>query len=115
MKRPIIFIVALVSVLSQKSFSQHKSSYLFQAPVLTEPMLQRPLFYGGYHPGNVNRTNNQKPLPLTMTLWNALPSNYYTANLGFFCKNEFLFQKATSIPLRFRLGSLDYCNKMESK
>lgn len=37
------------------------------------------------------------------------------SNLGFVCKWEHENDKKSTIPLRFRLGTLDYVNKLEGK
>ena len=44
-----------------------------------------------------------------------LPSDYYAGNLGFFCKKEILVEKTVKFPVKFRLGSVQYCDAMEGK
>jgi hypothetical protein len=48
------------------------------------------------------------PLPL-------LRRNLELQRMSFFCRKEWQFEKATSIPLRIRLGSLEYTNYLEQK
>ncbi|MGH2648966.1 MAG: hypothetical protein ACRDE8_15415 [Ginsengibacter sp.] len=45
----------------------------------------------------------------------SIPEDFYTKNMGFFCKRELVIEKFTKIPLRFRLGSLQQCNYYEGK
>lgn len=47
--------------------------------------------------------------------FNIPASNYYTNSLGFFCKKEIEIEKALKFPVKFRLGSVAYTDKMEGK
>ena len=53
---------------------------------------------------NILRTRQQK----------LIPENFYTKGLGFFCRQEIKMEHA-HVPVTFRLGSMDYCNRLEQK
>lgn len=45
----------------------------------------------------------------------VIAADFYTQHVGFFCKKELQFEKATKIAVRFRLGSLQYNDYLEQK
>ena len=61
--------------------------------------------------GKVNNTDKD----FLMSPISVIPQDYYTQHFGIMCKKELAIEKATKIPLRFRLGSLQQCNYLEGK
>ena len=73
--------------------------------------------YGQFHQ---SLSNNKRPFFFTGMIFQqksttVLPPNFSCTQLGFFCKKEMKFESATKIPLRLRLGSLQYNDWMEGK
>ncbi len=65
---------------------------------------------------------NQSLLPATSvavkqlrTSIQILPQQFYYNSIGFFCKKELQLEKSVKLPLKIRLGSVGYTDKMEGK
>ena len=63
---------------------------------------------------NSNKTNTKK-FSNTLPPFTIIAQDYYTQHFGIMCKKELAIEKATKIPFRFRLGSLQQCNYLEGK
>ena len=72
------------------------------------------------------KANTVKPFPVSLAMQAGIPSTvfiekqvipqkFYVNNLGFFCVQELKFEAATGIPFKFRLGSVQYCDRLEGK
>ncbi|MBW8686083.1 hypothetical protein [Chitinophaga rhizophila] len=43
------------------------------------------------------------------------PNEYYARHFGFFCKQEWYFEKQTQLPVKVRLGSYQEAQRLEGK
>ncbi|WP_436485674.1 hypothetical protein [Chitinophaga sp. ARDCPP14] len=55
------------------------------------------------------------PVPVTAPVYRLAADEYYQQHFGFFCKKEWVWQKQTGVPLKFRLGSYSYAQQQEGK
>ena len=116
----IKFILVVLLTLNGKIFSQQHltdSSHLFyKAGNIIHTLNTDRNFYQVFPMPNIVKKNyngnTQHTLFSKITL---ISPDFYQCNLGFFCRKEIQLEKKTSVPFRFRLGSLDYVNKLEGK
>lgn len=91
-------------------FSSAQTTYYIKltGTQLTQKQLSKPAF------NLINKINNEEAINPSRS-FAVIPQNFYTQYFGIMCKKELAIEKATKIPLRFRLGSLQQCNYLEGK
>ena len=98
-QRSYSFLVVLLLIFGTISFGQSK-------PVV---------FDGFYYKSLPDSGSIQIARPGHFGRLVPIQKNFYSSHLGFFCRKELQLEKATSLPLRVRLGSLNYTNYLEGK
>ncbi len=98
--------------LKKKTFIAFTVKLLFaatylQAQVITDSAKPKPV---SFFPVATNLLNVKQP-----ALPTQLPGNFYASQLPFFCSKELKIQKAVGFPVKFRVGSVDYVDKLEGK
>ena len=106
--------VSLNNYTDYKDFllGQDLSSYIYRTPVKRS---FNPFTRVSLVPGCGNITMEEKLIIPWSQSQPLLASDYYVKQMPFFCRKELQIEKATSIPLRFRLGSLQYTDYLEQK
>jgi hypothetical protein len=59
--------------------------------------------------------DNTSPTPVFSAAQPLNPAGYYSQHFGFFCKQEWNWQKHTGLPVKVRLGNYQYTQKLEGK
>ena len=110
MKQKAKFLIFCMIFVANAAFSQKVSVFQKPQPLLAyakKPVNKLFRLQATTQTAGITSISNKPQL--------SVSPGFYAANLGFFCKQEIKFEKATKIPFKFRLGSVQQCDWMEGK
>jgi hypothetical protein len=108
--------IKIIVVCSLIVFSKQVNGQINRLTVVPKPLFGQALkLVASHHETQAANSFHAASTPYVLPSFSVINQSLYTQQFGFFCRKEFQFEKKTSIPFRFRLGSLDYVNKLEGK
>ncbi|HEY4206087.1 MAG TPA: hypothetical protein VGM31_04700 [Puia sp.] len=114
MQRKKIFVVVCISTLLAGAVRGQNilADGGKRIPLGLEWRAVAPVFWKVRNPGTLSL---EKPAVSQALPLMSIPANRVVNQFGFFCRKELQLEKTIHLPLHFRLGDLQYCNKMEGK
>jgi hypothetical protein len=111
------FLVVLLLIFPSVIFSQQQMPRIEQnSPhgiIFSENFLKKPDRVSDWVSRGVRTRESLHPHDFLKL--QLVEPRFMISDLPFFCRQEYKFEKTTLIPLRLRLGSLEYVNKLEGK
>ena len=101
------FLIGIFAVQGVRSYAQLSLKYPSSSMVDSSNKLNFNTFHGNLLPLG---SSSQSNLPSF-----RIASDLVVKNFAFFCKTEWKFEKKTSIPFKFRLGSVEQTDYWEGK
>ncbi|MFI5131863.1 MAG: hypothetical protein ACHQFX_17800 [Chitinophagales bacterium] len=121
-ERPFYFVVVSILFFNVEIFSQQKTPESIKLPI-NYTTLANYSFEDALKLDYPPKGNTTKLMQISCDSTIIKPEqslivlspSFYSTHLSFFCRKEVQFEKITSVPLRFRLGSVDQVNYLERK